>query len=74
MKKIYLIIFIFSLFTVTIVSCTQLFSNESNLESINTIDEKVDILLSKMTLEEKIGQMTQVDRHLPHFICVSTWN
>ena len=59
MKKIYLIIFIFSLFTVTIVSCTQLFSNESNLESINTIDEKVDILLSKMTLEEKIGQMNQ---------------
>lgn len=61
MKKIYLIIFIFlfSLCTVTIVSCTQLFSNESNLESANTIDQKVDILLSKMTLEEKIGQMNQ---------------
>ena len=61
MKKIYLItyLFLFSLFTVTIVSCTQLFSNESNLEIVNTIDQKVDILLSKMTLEEKIGQMNQ---------------
>lgn len=27
----------------------------------NTIEKKVDALLSKMTIEEKIGQMTQVD-------------
>jgi len=45
--------------TVSIISCTELLSNESNPESLNTIDQKVETLLSKMTLEEKIGQMNQ---------------
>jgi len=28
--------------------------------SLNTIDEKVNALLAKMTLEEKVGQMTNL--------------
>ena len=61
MKYIYIIrsIFLFSFLTVSIISCTELLSNESNPESLNTIDQKVETLLSKMTLEEKIGQMNQ---------------
>ena len=61
MKYIYIIrsIFLFSFLTVITVSCAQLLSNKSNSENLNTIDQQVDILLSKMTLEEKIGQMNQ---------------
>jgi len=33
-----------------------------SLSSAKTIDEKVDNLLNEMTMDEKIGQMTQIDR------------
>ncbi len=49
MKKLFLIFILF-------LSCfTFIFSYEE------TIDVKVEKILSQMTLEEKIGQMTQVD-------------
>ena len=40
-------------------SCDNLFSNENKTKETTSIDQKVEILLSKMTLEEKIGQMNQ---------------
>ncbi len=40
-------------------SCTNLFSNENETQEVTVIDQKVENLLSKMTLEEKIGQMNQ---------------
>jgi beta-glucosidase len=56
MKKFYFILLIVSL------SIVLLGIDETNNENINKeeIKLKVDELLSKMTLEEKIGQMTQV--------------
>ncbi len=48
-KKIFLLLLIFLLFV------SFIFSSEESIE------EKVERLLSQMTLEEKVGQMTQVD-------------
>jgi hypothetical protein len=41
-----------------ISSCTQ--ADSSKQDSPTAIDKKVDKLVGQMTLEEKIGQMTQV--------------
>ncbi|MFN3403959.1 MAG: beta-glucosidase [Cytophagaceae bacterium] len=46
-------------FTITISLFTLLFSCQK--KSSSTLDFKVDSLLSLMTLEEKIGQMTQIN-------------
>ena len=35
-------------------------ANAQNPKPVNSIENKVNQLLSKMTLEEKVGQMTQV--------------
>jgi len=64
MKSLYkkLIIAIFASFCLTILGFVISGSNNSNSESSNpVIENKVDSLLSMMTLDEKIGQMTQVD-------------
>jgi beta-glucosidase len=59
MKKNMLILFF--ILTISVVSCSQ-----NNVEEMDKIDEekiskKVDELLNHMSLDEKIGQMTQVD-------------
>lgn len=51
MKKLFLLLCICSGLSVTAASADKVKSN---------IDKKVDQLLSKMTLEEKVGQMTQI--------------
>ena len=38
-----------------------LFFSCTNQNSVSNIDKKVDDILSKMTLEEKVGQMTQIN-------------
>lgn len=43
-------------------SCREDTTNPIDNEDITGIDEKVDQLISEMTLEEKIGQMMQVER------------
>lgn len=48
MKKLLLILFAFLIF-----SCNK---NESSLTKNNDLEEKIETLISKMTLEEKIGQ------------------
>ena len=59
-NKIYAFIFILS---VAFTSCKKNHENDLALNSTNkselSIDDKVEQLLSKMTLEEKIGQMNQ---------------
>ena len=61
MKKLFTIklVFLYIFLTGFIFSCTELFSNGNNPEDSRSIDQKVETLLSKMTLEEKIGQMNQ---------------
>ena len=62
----FLKLFLFSgLFIITLGSCTTIFQKENNKDIV--IEKKVDSLLSLMTLEEKIGQMTQV-RHFDDII------
>lgn len=51
-----LAIFVFT----SLVSCNTMNQKKTAMNGI-TIDQKVDSLLSKMSLAEKIGQMTQVD-------------
>ena len=53
MKKITLIL---ALFTI-LFSCTTI-----KKETVDNTEEKIDSLISLMTIEEKIGQMTQVDQ------------
>jgi beta-glucosidase len=43
-------------------SCSQTKNDSSIGNNGATIEQKVDDLLNKMTLQEKVGQMTQVDR------------
>lgn len=61
MKKLFTIklVFLYIFLTGFIFSCTELFSNGNNPEDSRSLDQKVETLLSKMTLEEKIGQMNQ---------------
>ena len=61
MKKLFTIklVFLYIFLTGFIFSCTELFSNENSADDIRSLDQKVETLLSKMTLEEKIGQMNQ---------------
>tara|TARA_Y100000813_G_scaffold69064_1_gene48954 strand:- start:716 stop:2539 length:1824 start_codon:yes stop_codon:yes gene_type:complete len=54
MKYIFLIAGIFSL-----VSCTN---NKKFVEKSINYEEKIDSILAMMTIDEKIGQMTQVDQ------------
>jgi len=51
MKKIYLLIGAF----VSLVACTN------NQKSVDPLDAKVDSVLATMSLEEKIGQLDQID-------------
>jgi len=48
------------LFFVTLLLFTAIYTNAQHIKPANDIDKKVDALLAKMTLDEKIGQMTQV--------------
>ena len=59
MKKNNLIIVFFLLFL--ILSCSK--NDESTKQKDLSVDEKVQELLAQMTLDEKIGQMTQVDQN-----------
>jgi beta-glucosidase len=60
MKKIILIITIVAeMFT---LNCSKQKSINQVQDANPTIDGKVELLLSQMTLQEKAGQMTQVDR------------
>lgn len=57
-KRIFfLIVILFAL-----LSCRNGSINSFNQDELEEINKKVDALLSKMTLDEKIGQMIQVDR------------
>lgn len=56
MKKYLSLLFLFSI----LLTCGFLIINPKSGEK-NKIDKKVEQTLSKMTLDEKIGQMTQVD-------------
>ncbi|MCK7590665.1 beta-glucosidase BglX [Subsaxibacter sp. CAU 1640] len=63
MKKL-IFIFIFFSLNIALVSCqdanaTIQLQEDPRVEKIDDIDAKVNDLLSKMTLEEKIGQMNQ---------------
>ncbi|MBK8947041.1 MAG: glycoside hydrolase family 3 C-terminal domain-containing protein [Ignavibacteriae bacterium] len=58
MKKLKLIFVL--MISIIILSCSN---NVVRKEKELSIDEKVKDLLSKMTLDEKIGQMTQVDQN-----------
>ncbi|WP_378178869.1 glycoside hydrolase family 3 N-terminal domain-containing protein [Aquimarina sp. SS2-1] len=62
MRKLYIV-----LVTLIVVSCTSETTNNENNKSMSEkpvesteIDKKVAKLLSEMTLEEKVGQMTQI--------------
>ena len=61
MKKLFTIklVFLYIFLTGFIFSCTELFSNGNSTDDLRSLDQKVETLLSKMTLEEKIGQMNQ---------------
>ncbi len=56
-KFLYLIVILF-----TLLSCRNSSINSFNQDEFEEINKKVDALLSQMTLDEKIGQMIQVDR------------
>jgi beta-glucosidase len=61
MKK--LIIFLIVVVGFVILSCSKTKNdNPAQDDNTQTIDEKVNALVAQMTLEEKVGQMTQVDR------------
>jgi beta-glucosidase len=61
MKKLFTIklVFLYIFLAGFIFSCTELFSNGNGAGDLISLDQKVETLLSKMTLEEKIGQMNQ---------------
>jgi len=56
-RILFLIVILFAL-----LSCRNGSINSFNQDELEEINKKVDALLSKMTLDEKIGQMIQVDR------------
>jgi len=45
---------------ITALLCGTIYANAQHANTISAIDKKVDATLAKMTLDEKIGQMTQV--------------
>lgn len=53
-------IFTFLIILISISSCTTKNQNSDSMKPLDEIDVKVSELLSSMTLEEKIGQMTQI--------------
>mgnify|MGYP005873726713 CR=1 FL=1 len=55
-----LIQFIFIVLTFLLVSCKQEKKSTSAIAEDKTLEEKVELTLKKMSLEEKIGQMTQL--------------
>ncbi len=61
MKKLFTIklVFLYIFLAGFLFSCTELFSNGNGADDLISLDQKVETLLSKMTLEEKIGQMNQ---------------
>jgi beta-glucosidase len=60
MKNIVLLLLVIPGFL--FLSCSKSKDNNPVQDNTQSIDQKVDALLSQMTLEEKVGQMTQVDR------------
>jgi len=52
----------FVVILLALISCRNSSINSFNQDELEEINKKVDALLSKMTLDEKIGQMIQVDR------------
>ncbi|MDH7604308.1 MAG: glycoside hydrolase family 3 N-terminal domain-containing protein, partial [Melioribacter sp.] len=52
----------FVVILIALISCRNSSINSFNQDELEEINKKVDALLSKMTLDEKIGQMIQVDR------------
>ncbi len=58
-------IIVIILISTFLISCKNKLPSESNDQNKNaTVDQKIENLLSQMTLEEKIGQMTQVDKNM----------
>lgn len=55
-----LIQFIFIVLTFLLVSCKQEKKSTSAIAEDKTLEKKVELTLKKMSLEEKIGQMTQL--------------
>ncbi|HJA57654.1 MAG TPA: glycoside hydrolase family 3 C-terminal domain-containing protein [Candidatus Bacteroides intestinigallinarum] len=55
-----LIQFIFIVLTFLLVSCKQEKKSASAIAGDKTLEKKVELTLKKMSLEEKIGQMTQL--------------
>ncbi|WP_394901112.1 glycoside hydrolase family 3 N-terminal domain-containing protein [Bacteroides xylanisolvens] len=55
-----LIQFIFIVLTFLLVSCKQEKKSTSAITEDKTLEKKVELTLKKMSLEEKIGQMTQL--------------
>lgn len=55
-----LIQFIFIVLTFLLVSCKQEKKSTSAIAGDKTLEKKVELTLKKMSLEEKIGQMTQL--------------
>ena len=53
-------IFSACLFLLPFVSCTQVTNDKGD----TAIEKKVEALLSKMTLEEKLGQMNQITSYM----------
>ena len=65
MKKTSFCAAILFLLTLSFLSCTNNVSTDSDNSYTNpklSVPERVEDLLSQMTLEEKIGQMTQIER------------
>lgn len=52
----------FVVILLALLSCRNSSINSFNQDELEEINKKVDALLSKMTIDEKIGQMIQVDR------------
>ena len=58
MKKIISHFAAINMIVVFIISCSQ---NHLTKPRISTVDNKIDSILSQMTLKEKVGQMTQIN-------------
>ena len=58
MKKIISHFAAINMIVVFIISCSQ---NQLTKPSVSTVDNKIDSILSQMSLKEKVGLMTQIN-------------